>query len=505
MHDNLPEAKTVLLVLSEPPYYDAAVAAFDTHFEPERMVAYERYVFRQMAQKPSERLSDFTLRLRIQAKRCAFLPNVLEEMIIDQITEKGSSGTLRILKRDVRSLNEIIALGTAMTESKVKSMQMTNKGHAYREEVMVQSVKQQRRGHFVYPSCTPVMNRGVLMTCHACGHPGHLKASKWCPARGIKCSRCHQNGHYAKFCSKFNQPQNQEPLQRHKRSFYEAGRTDWHNPPAKRIRTVTESNVDCQEDANISYAMGRNVFHFRIGGVIVPMTIDSGADVNIIPVHIWHRLKRVDVQAYDLSRQPDRILKAYASSEPLKIKDMFNAEIEANDNTTKAKFYVVEGGKQCSLGEKTARELQVLKIGFNVGAIDQSPKEFPKVKGVLLEIPIDPTVQPVQQPYRRDPITLEGLIAEKLQCLLEQGIIERVTQQSAWVSPLVPVLKDSGEVRLCVDSAPELQNRKVMETIVAGLEEVIVYLDDLVVFGKSEEKHATRLQTLLDRLATEFF
>ncbi|XP_055634002.1 uncharacterized protein K02A2.6-like [Toxorhynchites rutilus septentrionalis] len=537
------------------------------------MVAYERYVFRQMAQKPSERLSDFTLRLRIQAKRCDFLPNVLEEMIIDQITEKGNSDTLRmeILKRDVRSLNEIIALGTAMSESKVKSMQMTNKGHAYREEVMVQSVKQQRRGNFVYPSRTPVMNRGVLMTCHACGHPGHLKASKWCPAIGIKCNRCHQNGHYAKFCSKFNQPQNQEPLHRHKRSFYEAGRTDWHNPPAKRIRTVTESNVDCQEDANIFYAMGRNVFHFRIGGVIVPMTIDSGADANIIPVHIWQQLKRVDVQAYDWSRQPDRILKAYASSEPLKVKGMFNAEIEAGDNTTKAKFYVVEGGKQCLLGEETARELQVLKIGFNVGAIDQSPKEFPKVKGVLLEIPIDPTVQPVQQPYRRAPITLEGLIAEKLQFLLEQGIIERVTQPSAWVSPLVPVLKDSGEVRLCVDmrranravlrekhplpvieellgsingavrfskvdikdayhqieisersreittfiskyglfrykrlmfgvcSAPELF-QKVMETIVAGLEGVVVYLDDLVVFGKSEEEHATRLQTLLDRL-----
>ncbi|XP_055645630.1 uncharacterized protein LOC129782523 [Toxorhynchites rutilus septentrionalis] len=492
LHDNLPEAKRVRLVLSEPPYYDTAVAAFDTHFEPKRMVAYERYVFRQMAQKPSERLSDFTLRLRIQAKRCDFLPNVLEEMIIDQITEKGNSDTLRmeILKRDVRSLNEIIALGTAMSESKVKSMQMTNKGHAYREEVMVQSVKQQRRGHFVYPSRTPVMNRGVLMTCHACGHPGHLKASKWCPAIGKKCNRCHQNGHYAKFCSKFNQPQNQEPLHRHKRSFYEAGRTDWHNPPAKRIRTVTESNVDCQEDANIFYAMGRNVFHFRIGGVIVPMTIDSGADANIIPVHIWRQLKRVDVQAYDLSRQLDRILKAYASSEPLKVKGMFNAEIEAGDNTTKAKFYVVEGGKQCLLGEETARELQVLKIGFNVGAIDQSPKEFPKVKGVLLEIPIDPTIQLVQQPYRRAPITLEGLIAEKLQFLLEQGIIERVTQPSAWVSPLVPVLKDSGEVRLCVDM--RRANRAVLREKhpLPVIEELLGSINGAVRFSKVDIKDA---------------
>lgn len=143
LHDNLPDAKRVPLVLSDPPYYDTAVAAFDAHFEPKRMVAYERYVFRQMSQKPSERLSDFVLRLRVQAKRCDFLPNVVDEMIIDQITEKGNSDALRqeILKRDVRSLTEIIALGTTMAESKMRSMQMANKGHENREEVAVQSVK----------------------------------------------------------------------------------------------------------------------------------------------------------------------------------------------------------------------------------------------------------------------------------------------------------------------------------------------------------------------------
>lgn len=50
-----------------------------------------------------------------------------------------------------------------------------------------------------------------------------------------------------------------------------------------------------------------------------------------------------------------------------------------------------------------------------------------------------------------------------------------------------------------VCSAPELF-QKVMETIVAGLEGVIVYLDDLIVFGRSEAEHARRLRALLDRL-----
>lgn len=332
------------------------------------------------------------------------------------------------------------------------------------------------------------------MRCFACGHLGHLKSSGWCPAKGVMCMRCRTTGHYAKCCPRrgprFNQPQNRDPFQHRKRPFHETERSDSYNRPAKRIRAVTEENENSPSDANIFYAMGRNEFHFRIGGVIVPMTIDSGSDANIIPVHIWQQLKEADVQAYDLSKKPDRVLRAYASSEPLRVKGMFSAEVEAGDNSTKAKFYVVDGGKQCLLGEETARELQVLKIGFNVAAVDQSPKEFPKMKGVLLEIPIDPTVQPVQQPYRRAPITLEGLVAEKLQFLLEQGIIERVTEPSAWVSPLVPVLKDSGEVRLCVDM--RRANRAVLREKhpLPVIEELLGSINGAVRFSKVDIKDA---------------
>ena len=35
--------------------------------------------------------------------------------------------------------------------------------------------------------------------------------------------------------------------------------------------------------------------------------------------------------------------------------------------------------------------------------------------------------------------------------LQEQGIIERVIEPSPWVSPMVPVMKSSGDVRLCID------------------------------------------------------
>lgn len=48
-------------------------------------------------------------------------------------------------------------------------------------------------------------------------------------------------------------------------------------------------------------------------------------------------------------------------------------------------------------------------------------------------------------------------------------------------------------------SAPELF-QKIMESVVAGLEGVIVYLDDLIAFGRTEEEHGLRLSALLQRL-----
>lgn len=49
-----------------------------------------------------------------------------------------------------------------------------------------------------------------------------------------------------------------------------------------------------------------------------------------------------------------------------------------------------------------------------------------------------------------------------------------------------------------ISCAPELF-QKVMESIVAGLEGVIVYLDDVMVSGRTQEEHDIRLQALLAR------
>lgn len=488
--DNLPGIHDVPHVSPDPPFYDVAVQQLDSHFQPCRRRTYERHVFRQISQQQGERFGDFVMKLRVQANRCDFDQDgssVMESMIIDQIAEKCLSSALRkkILEKD-RSLDEVVAIGKTIEDVEQQCKELAAKEGVGRSSSIVNKINRQpfqpsrtsfqttsqrafnqsgqfrRRNTYDQPGYRPEVKRNwsnpdnqqPFVTpgryrqntdnriCFACGRRGHRKGSSACIARDAQCIKCRTFGHFAKWCTK---RVNDEPIQ--------------DLAPTKRIKTVEESfekrnsfgnNEIMGQDQEICFVMGGNVFRFKVGGIETIMTIDSGAAANIIDLHTWATLQRCGAKLV-YSPDVDRSFKAYGSDSPLRMIGMFVAEIEAVDNKVDATFYIAENGTQSLLGDETAKKLKVLKIGYNVGSLQETPTMFPKIKGVLVEIPVNPDVKPVQQPYRRAPFAVEDKVAAKLQYLLDRDIIERVHQPSAWVSPIVPVLKDNGEIRLCVD------------------------------------------------------
>lgn len=493
--DSLPGVHEIPHVTPDPPFYDIAIQKLDSHFQPCRRRTYERHVFRQIAQLPGERFGDFVMKLRMQAGRCDFDlagSSVMETMIIDQIAEKCLSSTLRkkILEKD-RSLEEVVAIGKTIEDVEAQCKELTNKTETGEKlsgsvnKVNLQRPHEQR--NIFRPSDNRFMasqggvrrqygrtfpsapfrfeskgyrdnqnddrtHRSNFPTkqwssnddtriCFGCGRRGHLKGHQECVAKNAQCLRCRNVGHFAKWCTK---RQNEDSVS--------------NLPSSKRIKAVYGSNElkdlhagqSTHENKDICFVMGENRFQFKVGGVVVHMTIDSGAAANLVDLQTWSNLQRSGAKV-KFSQHVDRSFKAYGSDRPLNMIGMFTAEIEAGDNKTEAIFYIAEDGKQSLLGDETAKQLKVLKIGYDVASVQQQPRAFPKIKGVLVEIPIDPNVKPVQQPYRRSPFALEDKIAEKLQYLLNQDIIEPVEESSAWVSPIVPILKDNVEIRLCVD------------------------------------------------------
>lgn len=66
---------------------------------------------------------------------------------------------------------------------------------------------------------------------------------------------------------------------------------------------------------------------------------------------------------------------------------------------------MVKNGTKNLLGKDTAQSLNVLRIGINISQIN--------VHSEFLKIPINETVKPVVQPYRRTPIPLEIKVNKK--------------------------------------------------------------------------------------------
>ena len=67
-----------------------------------------------------------------------------------------------------------------------------------------------------------------------------------------------------------------------------------------------------------------------------------------------------------------------------------------------------------------------------------------------IQVKKDSTAYAVTAPHRV-PYPLLDKVKAELQRMVESGVIEEVTEPTAWVSPMVPVPKKNGSVRICVD------------------------------------------------------
>lgn len=416
--------------------FNIAVEKLDNYFAPKQSKVYERHLFRLLKQEQDEKFEKFLVRLRLQAKKCQFSGNE-DEHIIDQITEKGKTEELRkkILKTgDKITLDEITSVANTL---EAIDRQLGNFGTKPAESQSINRV-----GTETWKEKQPKKR----LECSRCGSFKHLARDDNCPAKRKTCLKCGILGHFRNQC---------RTKQTQKRKLEEG-----ESPNSHGIKKRSRTTNNIEETANIC-TDGRKVDYIfniendakvtcNIGGTNVDMLIDSGCRHNLITDQTWERMKKDNAQVTNQDPHPDKTFVAYGSATPLKLLGSFKAKIKLagrpQDITT---FYVIENGTRDLLGRMTATSLGVLQINSDINQVET--ERFPKFKDVLVTIPIDDSVKPVAQPYRRIPIPLEEKVERKLKELLKSDIIEEVKGPSNWISPIVPVLKDGGDIRLCVD------------------------------------------------------
>ena len=304
--------------------------------------------------------------------------------------------------------------------------------------------------------------KGHKGNCYRCGLEGHFARDPECTARLATCGKCKKVGHFAKVC-----------------------RTKSDDKTRKGdIRQVSE-------DDGFAFTIqtrGKEIptIDIELGGVqLKGVLVDSGSTSNVIDRGTWEVLKRNNIKCD--SRKSNRKLYSYGSDEQLTTAGEFETELCYNA--------IMLSIARAILSRQTSEELGILKIEIHTVSHDALLEEYPecfqgvgKLKGFQAKLHIDESVKPIAQKLRPPPFGLRDKIEQKLEELVNSDIIEPVEGPTPWVSPVVVVLKPSGDVRLCVDM------RKANEAVVRErhpiptVDDILYQLNGSTVFSKLDLK-----------------
>ncbi|KAJ0915815.1 putative nucleotidyltransferase, Ribonuclease H [Helianthus annuus] len=115
---------------------------------------------------------------------------------------------------------------------------------------------------------------------------------------------------------------------------------------------------------------------------------------------------------------------------------------------------------------------------------------LPPHRQVEFQVELAPGAAPIARaPYRLAPTELEEL-SKQLQDLLDKGFIR--PSSSPWGAPVLFVKKKDGTFRMCIDYRKPYLDKFV-----------IVFIDDILIYSKSQEEHEQHLRLILELLRKE--
>ena len=200
-------------------------------------------------------------------------------------------------------------------------------------------------------------------------------------------------------------------------------------------------------------------------------------------------------------------MRAYQSNEnpsaPLKVMGKFEAIVESITRIAPATFHVIKGHTNTEplIGFQTAEDLGLVKVANTVQSEETITsnllKEYAdlfrgigKMKGVKVDLHVDPAITPVAQAHRRIPFSVRPKLEAELEKLDADDIIERIEKPTSWVSPVVITPKrSSNEIRLNVDMREANKAIPRTHTVMPTLDDIINELNGATVFSHLDMNH----------------
>nr|XP_037270547.1 uncharacterized protein LOC119162178 [Rhipicephalus microplus] len=205
-----------------------------------------------------------------------------------------------------------------------------------------------------------------------------------------------------------------------------------------------------------------------IGGKYIPFKVDTGSQANVRPLSMFRKLKTTTLMP------SSAVLRSYDGN-TIKHIGKFSALIGIGGRKACAEFFVVKDHSTI-LGLDTSEKFRILQRAVEsvtTNDTEEIVNEFPRLfhgtgcapREYKIELHRDAV--PVVQPAWRVPLSLREPLRTELDRMKKEGIIQKVSSRTDWVSPLVIVLKKDGKLASPVEDGPspgELLQRRRLRT-----------------------------------------
>lgn len=415
----LPSAKT----------YDELCKCLDEYYTPPSTVYKERKAFYGASRESGETAMEWLAKIKSLALNCEFGTSI-ESILLDKfITGLEGKSFNRVCEEDSKTLTLTKAASIATKYDDVSKI-----AHV---DFIKNKSKKNVPNRFEKSS---TQSRGK---CAHCGYRNH--SSEACKYRKSVCHKCDKPGHIASVCKQ------------KKRSdvnyVMEEDRQTVASFSANSMNGVF--NVVCANTTN-----NEMMADISIGGERYKFMIDSGSSVSLINVKhhekffAKYRLKKTDIHLF-----------AY-SGHNIKVIGEFCPMVRYGTRESKLNILVVDGKGPSILGRDFLSKFhltfaQVNNINTSTkSSLDQLLHKFGVLfsgelgkytqNKVKLELNPECTSRPIFCKPRTVPYAFREQVNAELDRLEQLGVISPVSTNE-WGTPLVPVLKEDGSIRICAD------------------------------------------------------
>eukprot|EP00731_Ephydatia_muelleri_P034154 Em0049g1a len=506
--------------------YSVVKGKFESHFVPRRNVIFERAKFNQRRQEDGETVDAFITDLYRLAEYCDY--KVLQgEMVRDRIVVGIRDSQLsEKLQMDPNLTLEKAVAQSRQAESVKKQQAIIRCGQSQPQPANIDAVspgRQQQQQPLRTKGPQPAIwkstqsTHGTQSKCPNCGK-GFPHDRSNCPARNATCNKCGKLGHFQAVCRS-----------------------------STRVKEVFSDNSEALDAVYIrdlaNHRAGRNdswLVTLQLNGQPVTFKLDTGADVTVIPMGVLRR-QREKTKLYPAQKRLHG-----PNNQELPVRGCLKATLAYRNATVVEEVYVVPGLHTPLLGRPAIESLGLITRIASIGLTgDQIPLQYPNLFKGLGKLKGEYTIRLREGacPFalmtpRRVAIPLLPRVKAELERMVQLGtnesvcrerhplpVVEQVLAQLTgakvfsrldansgfWQIPLSPesallttFITPFG--RFCfhrlpfgITSAPE-HFQKRMLSILSGVEGVLCMMDDILVHGKTQEEHDSRLHEVLRRI-----